>query len=92
MFEIAHVAEIKKTKTGNKAHVRTRGMAFQPNFLQLLYKVSRALQGNTTQAALGRKMLKLPIARHPAIKVDLINRKSGETDNIYEANVQFTST
>ncbi len=32
------------------------------------------------------KMLKPPIARFPAIKLDLINRPSGETNTIYEAS------
>ncbi len=34
--------------------------------------------------ALGRKMLKPPIARLPAIQMDFINRPSGETDCSYE--------
>ncbi len=42
--------------------------------------------------ALQRKVLKSPIARLPAILLDLITRPSGETDCIYEASVKWTST
>ncbi len=38
--------------------------------------------------ALQRKMLKPPIARLPVIKLDYLNRPSGETNCIYEANVK----
>ncbi len=37
---------------------------------------------------LRRKMLKPPIARLPAIKMDFINRPSGETNCIYETKVK----
>ncbi len=37
--------------------------------------------------ALRRKMLKPPIARLPAIKMDFINRPSGKTDYICETKV-----
>ncbi len=33
-----------------------------------------------------RKMLKSPIACHPTILLDFINRKDGETDCTYEAH------
>ncbi len=44
--------------------------------------------GRRVHFALRRKMLKLGIARLPAIKLDLTNRPSGETDCIYKANVK----
>ncbi len=37
---------------------------------------------------LRRKMLKSPIVRLPSILLDFINRPSGGTDFIYEANVK----
>ncbi len=44
--------------------------------------------GRRVHFALRRKMLKLPIARLLAIKLDLTNRPSGKTDCIYKANVK----
>ncbi len=44
--------------------------------------------GRRVHFALRRKMLNPPIARFPAIKMDFINRPSGETDCIYETKVK----
>ncbi len=44
--------------------------------------------GRHVHFALRRIKLKPPIARLPEIVLDFINRPSGETDNIYEANVK----
>ncbi len=44
--------------------------------------------GRRVHSALQRKMRKPPIARLPAIEMDLINRPSGETDCVYETKVK----
>ncbi len=44
--------------------------------------------GRRVHFALRRKMLKSPIARLPAIFLNFINRPSGKTDYIQEANVK----
>ncbi len=44
--------------------------------------------GRRVHFALRRKMLKLPIARLPAILLDFMNSQSGETDCISEAKVK----
>ncbi len=44
--------------------------------------------GRRVHFALGRKMLKPPIARLAAIYIDLINRPSGEADCVYETKVK----
>ncbi len=51
-------------------------------FFRAAFKFSRRVH-----VALRRKMLKPPIARLPAILLDLTNRPNGETHCIYEANV-----
>ncbi len=48
--------------------------------------------GRRVHFALRRKTLKSPIARLPAILLDFVNRPSGETDRIYDANVKRNST
>ncbi len=48
--------------------------------------------GRRVHFALRRKMLKSPIARLPAISLYIINRPSGQTDCICEANVKRNST
>ncbi len=52
-------------------------------FLRAAFKFGRRVH-----FALRRKMLKPPIARLPAIYMDIINRPSGETDCVYETNVK----
>ncbi len=58
------------------------------SFCEHLYLHQARVKYSTDRVrAFRRKMLKPPIARLPAIKQDLSNRQSGETNNIYRALV-----
>ncbi len=60
---------------------------FVKNTSRSLYGHFR-VDGMSNVRAIWCKMLKSPISRRPTVLLDFINRPSGETDGIYEANVK----
>ncbi len=61
-----------------------------PSYIYIYIRPFRAAfkVGRRVHFALRRKTLKSPIARLPEILLDFVNRPSGETDRIYDANVK----